>query len=813
MSWRYRQKTRKRHTVWRWLGVSLTIVLVLGSFAAFLLWQQIKARYDGIAASYDLSKLREMESASVIYDRSGREMGKIFVRNRDTIPLSDMPYHLVQAVVAAEDNRFFQHKGVDYMGMVRAAIKNWQAGRITQGASTLTQQLARNTYALQEKSYERKLVEVFLAQRIEKTLNKREILELYLNRVYFGSGFFGIESASRGYFGKSASKLSVAESAMLAGLLKSPNNLSPWSDRAAAERETAYVLGRMRELGMLDESAYRKALSEQLDVKNRRSPNQQSYAIDYIRQQVIADIGYENAVSEGYRIYTTIDSTLQALAEKALLDRLDAIEQTEGYAHPTYAEYEKIYEGFQRNRDAMLDANGKPRQPPLPEYIQGAILVIENSTGAILAMVGGRDFNHSEYNRTVLARRPAGTAFLPIVYGAAYEKGFSPGYLVDDSPLDNRQVMIGGTTGVLGEWGPERLLNQYEGPIPAHQALVLSKNSASVRLGLRTGLETVATFARNLGIESPLRPFPATFLGSSEVTLLEMTRAISAIPQGGVYAANPHVITRIVEKSGNEVFKHETELKRGMDPAVAYQLHDALSEALETGTADKATLQFGLKSFDGGGKTGTAYDFTDLWFLGYSSAITCGVWVGFDKPRTIFRGAFSSDIALPVWVDVMNTSLESYPPSRIERPSSLRQIELNANTGLPPTPQQSNQQDTTASEPQKTFTALVTPTQLKLLNSNGLNLLESSTSAGQWPRAQVATNLDAIKPVPVLAPTIVGTVDPYSAITKTVMKAEPVNKEAASSSEVRRAEAVRPFDQPLEAPAVRLDPPAPLSFN
>lgn len=811
MSWRYRNKETRRRSVWRWLVWSLLIFLAIAALATLIFWSRLSAHYDQIAAGYDLSNLKEMESASVILDRSGVELGKIFVRNRDAIPLTEMPFHLVQAVVAAEDNRFFQHKGVDYLGMLRAAIKNWRAGRITQGASTLTQQLARNTFALQEKSYERKLVEVFLARRIEKAISKREILELYLNRVYFGSGFYGVEAAAQGYFGKSASNLTVPESAMLAGLLKSPNNLSPWSDRAAAEREAAFVMGRMRELGMLDETAFRKATSAELPVKNRRSLNYQSYAIDYIRQQVIADIGYENAVSDGYRIYTTIDSKLQNLAEKQLAARLEAIEHTDGYTHQTYDEYSKIFEGFQRNKDKMVDADGKQRQPPLPEYIQGALLAIENHSGAILAMVGGRDFSHSEYNRAILAKRPAGTAFLPIVYGAAYEKGFSPGYLVDDSPLNNRQVMIGGTQGVLGEWGPERVLNRYEGPIPAREALIQSKNAASVRLGLRTGLETLSDFARGLGIQSPLRPFPATFLGSSEVSLLEMTRAISAIPQSGVYAAEPFVITKITERNGKEVFTNTANLKRGMTPDVAYQLHDALSASLETGTADKATLQFGLKRFDGGGKTGTAYDFTDLWFLGYNSAITCGVWIGFDKPRTIFRGAFSSDIALPVWVDFMNASLENYPPIPIERPDSLRMIELDAKTGLPPGSQQDSQLAPEAKP--KTFSALVTPKQLQLLSGNGLNELESTTKAGQWPRAQIATDLDQLRPVPVMAPTVVDTVDPYSAITKTIMKAEAVNGASSSeTSEVRRAEVVRPFDQPLEAPSVKLAPPKPLTF-
>ncbi len=793
---------------WRiWVAGTLAGIVVLGLLAGFITWKIIEADYGARAAEYDLGKIREMESASIIYDRNGKVLGRIFVRNRDAIPLKEMPYHLIQAVIAAEDNRYFQHKGVDYIGMVRAALKNWQAGRITQGASTLTQQLARNTYSLRERSYERKLVEVFLAMRIEDEFDKREILELYLNRVYFGAGLYGVEAAARGYFRKPARELTVEESAMLAGLLKSPNNLSPWSDRAAAEKETAFVLGRMRELKMLTPEEYEQAIAAGLNVKNRRSLFTQSYAIDYIRQQVIADIGFDNAVSEGYRIYTTIDAELQGLAEQSLHDELTKLEQSEGYAHPTLGEYEKMLQTFEASQQQLVASGAEPQQPPLPEYIQGALLMVENLTGNILALVGGRDFEHSEYNRAVFSRRPAGTAFLPIVFGAAYNEGFSPGYLLDDAPLDNRQVMIGGTTGVLGEWGPERILNRYEGTMPAQEVLVKSKNAASVRLGMRIGLDEVKSFALALGIESKLREFPATFLGSSEVSLVEMTRAFSAIPRGGIFSKDLNVIRRIEEKNGKEVYRSTHGDVRGTTPDVAYQLHDSLAEALETGTADKATLNYGLKRFDGGGKTGTAYNFTDLWFIGYNSEVTCGVWVGFDKPQTIFRGAFSSDIALPVWVNVMNASVEKFRPKAIPQPGSLQAVKLLKSTGMP-VPE--DKADLLTDE--TSYQVLLSRKQLDLLTNNGLAMLESTADGGQWPRAQVASVMGDLQPIMVTSPTVVGGIDPYSAVTKTVMKAEAVDTSQESVAEVRRAEAVRPFDQPLEAPAVTLTPPKPLEF-
>src|SRR6476619_5044020 len=297
------------------------IVLVAIIFVAIyfgIVSSQLKAE----AATYDLSKLEQMESASVILDRNGKIFGQIYVENRETIPYDQLPRYLVDAVVAMEDNKFYQHSGYDPSGIVRAAFKNFVAGHVRQGASTITQQLARNSFALKEKTFRRKLLEVFLARRIEEQFGKQKIMELYLNRIYFGGGLYGAEAASRGYFGKPAREMSLAECATLAGLIKSPNRLSPWTDRATSREARDYALDRMRDLRFISREQCANARNQEIVVGSRQNAQGQTYAVDYIRQQVIAAVGWDRAINEGYRIHTTIDVNLQKVAEDSLRTNL-----------------------------------------------------------------------------------------------------------------------------------------------------------------------------------------------------------------------------------------------------------------------------------------------------------------------------------------------------------------------------------------------------------------------------------------------------------------------------------------------------------
>src|SRR5438034_229159 len=646
------------------------LAIIFGAIYFGIVSSELKAE----AATYDLSKLEQMESASVILDRNGKIFGQIYVENRETIPYDQLPRDLVNAVVAMEDTKFYQHGGYDLFGIVRAALVNFLAGHVRQGASTITQQLARNSFALKEKTYRRKLLEIFVAERIEQHFDKQKIMELYLNRIYFGGGLYGAEAAARGYFDKPAREMSLVECATLAGIIRSPNRLSPWADRAAARESRNVVLGRMRDLGFVDRQRCAAAQSEDVLIGNRQNAQGQTYAVDYIRQKVIEAVGWNRAMNEGFRIHTTIDSDLQKAAEDSLRSNLGRAEKHPDYEHPTYAEYTATFR--------------KPRPgsspPPLPDYLQGAVIVLDNASGGMLALVGGRDFEHNQYDRALQARRPAGTAMTPFVFAAAFEKGMFPGSVVEDSALDNRAVMIGGTTGILGEWGPESAENRYEGPITAREALTKSKNGASVRLGMDAGIDPVLQLCSAAGIQSLLRPYPATFLGSSEITLAELALAYTIFPNGGWRPNASHVLERIEEKDGTLVWdaKRDRTRKNVIKPETAYEVHSCLVDALQSGTGRAAYTQFGLRKIPAAGKPGTAYDFTDALFAGYDSNFTCAVWTGFDKPQKIYRVAFGRDLALRVWIDIINAASQHYPPREIRQPSSLKQAEICSRSGL-----------------------------------------------------------------------------------------------------------------------------------
>ncbi|MEP6698893.1 MAG: PBP1A family penicillin-binding protein [Verrucomicrobiota bacterium] len=772
----------------------------LGIGAAFLLgvalyFFYLTATLSAEATTFDLSKLEQMESASVIVDRNDKIFGQIYVENRETVPYEQFPRDLINAVVAIEDNKFYQHGGYDLSGIVRAALKNFTAGHVRQGASTITQQLARNSFALKERTFRRKLLEIFLSRRIEARFGKQKIMELYLNRIYFGGGLYGAEAASRGYYGKPGREMSLTECATLAGLIKSPNKLSPWGDRAASREARNVVLGRMRDLGFITREKCDSAQSEDVLIGSRQSAQGQTYAVDYIRQQVIAAVGWDRAMNEGYRIHTTIDAELQRVAEESLRAHLDQAEKHAGYSHVTYEEFAA------RFRKAKQLAT--PTVATAPDYLQGAVIALDNQTAGILALVGGRDFEHNQYDRALQARRPPGTAIKPFVYAAAFENGLYPGSVVEDSALDNRAVMIGGTTGILGEWGPEREDNRYEGPLTARQALAKSKNGATVRIGMTPGVDAVIQLCRSAGIRSPFRPFPATFLGSSEVTLAELALAYTIFPNGGWRASAPHILDRIEEKDGTVVWQsnedraHTTVIK----PETAFEVHSCLVDALDTGTGSAAREKLGLKKFPAAGKTGTAYDFTDALFAGYDSAITCAVWAGFDKPQKIYRGAFGGDIALPVWVDIMNAANEHYPAREIPQPAAVHKVEICARSGLLATDKCYDlvkSADGEAVRRRTTYLELATekqmPTEPCNVHGEARARLVRDLPASGFPRAELAIDPTQISPITVQGPVLLAENDPYNAIKSTV-KPKPPEKE---KSQNETAETSREENAPLD---------------
>jgi 1A family penicillin-binding protein len=750
------------------------------------------------AATYNLNDLEKMESASVIVDRNEKIFGQIYVENRETIPYEQLPRDLVNAVVAIEDNKFYQHKGYDAFGILRAAFKNFTAGGVRQGASTITQQLARNTFSLRERTFRRKLVEIFLARRIEDRFGKQKIMELYLNRIYFGGGLYGAEAAARGYFGKSAKEMTLTECATLAGLIKSPNRLSPWSNKEGSKEARNVVLARMRELGFITPDRAAKAQAEDVIIGSRQSAQGQTYAVEHIRQQVIAAVGWDRAMNEGYRIRTTIDADLQKVAEESLRANLAKVEQTPGYSHEKYEEYAARFRAAKKA--------GNLTNNPAPEYLQGAVIALDNTTGGILALVGGRDFEHAQYDRALQARRPAGTAIKPFVYAAAFEKGLFPGTVVDDSALDNRAVMIGGTTGILGEWGPENPDNRYEGPITARQALAKSKNGATVRIGMQAGVDAVLQLAKAGGIRSALRPYPATFLGSSEVTLAELALAYTSFPNGGWRPNNMFILERIEAKDGSVVWQSTDKRTREnvMKPEAAYEVHSCLVDALEKGTGSAARQRLGLGQFPAAGKTGTAYDFTEALFAGYHSAITVAVRAGFDKPQKIYRGAFGREIALPVWVDVMNASAARYPPREIPKPAAVQTVEICSKSGVLATDKCGDH----------AYRELATKEQMPQdpcpVHGDARARIARDLPDAGVPRAALAVDTAQVKPVALKGPTLLADADPYNAVKSTVRPPKPPDP---ADNEVKPvavpptvAEEIDPENDPTVLRAVPVDP-------
>ena len=838
----------RRHWFLALLIVSM-IVACTGAVVAYTLHLRLLDK----AAQFDMSELGKMESASTIYDRNKVTFGYIYEQKREPIPFSQIPVDLQHALVSAEDNRFYTHNGSDFRGIIRAALKNLVSGHTKQGASTITQQLARNTFPLKGRTYARKILEIYVARRIETTLTKDQIMEYYLNRIYLGSGLYGVEAASKGYFGKPARDLSLGESAALAGLIKSPNNLSPWNDKARTQAARDFVLGRMVDEGYISREQYQTAAAEPLEVKPRVLASSDSYAMEAIRQQVIAQVGLDRAISQGLRIYTTIDARLQKTAEESLRDELDEIERRPAFQnHQTYAQYSALFHDEERRaaaaaQDTATAPTNVHNSLPAPEYLQGALLMVNNQDGGILAMVGGRDFKHSEYNRATQAqaRRPAGTAFTPFVYAAAYQKGISPARLFLDQVIDNRQVMVGGQAGILGEWGVEKTGNHYEGPLPAAVALEDGKNAATVRIGNEVGLDNVLALAKRAGIASPMREFPATFLGSSEITLAELALAYTGFPNGGWRPSAPFVLTRIEDSDGEVLFQAKPRPRvRIVDEAPAYQVHATLADYLKTGPASR----FGLKAMAAGGKSGTAYNFTDALFAGYNSEVTCVVWTGFDKPSPIYRGAFGSQLALPVWAKMMNAAAEYLPTREIRKPGNLKKVEICERSGDLATDQCYETIDgerhrttfmayLTAAETPKRFCPVHTGSGRSAAAMMAIMRTfapaEVPNSGGkEVQKAQPVVNLESVRPVPVRAPTVVenpGVKDPYDSLEPVVATGGDLPAKGsgpdltnaghavptpAPEREVRAAIPVQSAEQEVtNSVPVKVDPPDTLQFN
>lgn len=802
------------------------MVAIIGAAGAFF---YCKPRYD-LAESFDMSDIGKVEVASRIFDRNGQELGRIFVQNRRPVTLDDVSDHFINALLAAEDSRFYEHDGVDYYGILRAVYYALRSKGWNQGASTITQQLARQTFELKDRTVSRKITEIFLARRIEKEIgSKQKILELYINKIYFGSGYYGIASASEGYFGKDPSRLSVLEGATLAAAVPNPYHRSPRSFPDTSKRWRNHVLVRMNAEGFIDDdTTTRSQKAEVRTVAKVNITGKSAFVYENVRQEVIELLGYEAVSKGGFHIHTTIDGDVQAVAEEALREQLGMIEQHPDFEHPTLAQYKKEKAAFREN--ALPD-----QEFAAPKYLQGAVIMIDNKTGAVITQVGSRDFNDSQFDRVSQGSRPTGTAFKPFVYAAAFEKGFFPGTVVEDTPMDTRQIMVGGTTGILGEWGPENFDNVYENRITARVALAKSKNAASVRLGQKVGTEDVVQLAETAGLvfEGNLKKFNATFLGRNPASPEDLCLAYTIFPNSGRRPRETHIISNIKDVSGNVIYTPDFGLRSApvVDSYTAYQINSILQDAFKDGPAAKAKRKYGLGDFPVAGKTGTEYNFTDNWFAGYTSEVTCLVWAGFDQSKTIYPGAFSSDTVLPVWTQVMNTAAKKFEPRAFLPPPDAEQVEICLHSGELASDDCYEMKDKgngISSQVRCTYVEYLRPgTNLNHICSvhgrggRRMPTLTRVNGSGPIRPTFVVQNTEPVFPI---APTVIGTDDPYNSIAP-VLRArvapavveeeivEGEEKEAVDDNGIPVARPVIVESEEEDIPAQRVRLPAPRAIE
>jgi penicillin-binding protein 1A len=800
LSARDRKKAKRRRRLVFWmkcfafLFVLFLVIATVGVAGAFF---YLKPRYD-LAQTFDLSALEEVEVASRIFDRNGRELGRIFVQNRRPVSLDNVSPHFVHALLSAEDSRFYRHDGVDYIGIIRALYYGLRSKGINQGASTITQQLARQTFELKDRTLSRKFTEIFLAQRIERRLgSKQRILELYINRIYFGSGYYGIAAASEGYFGKDPEHLSVVEAATLAATIPNPYHRSPRSFPEVSKKWRDHVLVRMAAEDYIDRDACDRFRKTEVEIAAKTNiTGKSAFVYEKVRQEVIDLLGYEAVSKGGFAIHTTIDGGLQEFAETALKEQLAKIEQ-----HPDFKQ--ETMEQYKAKKVAFQESAHPDQTFPAPKYLQGALMVIDNKSGAVLARVSGRDFNDSMFDRVSQGRRPTGTTFMPFVYAAAFEAGYFPGTLVDDTPMDTRQVMVGGTTGILGEWGVESFDNVYENVITSRRALAKGKNAATVRLGQKVGTEAVVNLARKAGMSfsGDLQKFNATFLGRNPSSLEELCLAYTIFPNSGRRAEKPHVIANIRDSLGNIIYTPNVAMHGGqaIDRYTAFQISSMLEDSFKYGTAAKAKEKFGLAEFPVAGKTGTEYDFTDNWFAGYTSEVTCVAWIGFDQSGTIYPGAFSSDTVLPVWATVMNEAAKKYEPKAFLPPPDAEPVEICLKSGELASDdcyEVVQRGEGIASQVRCTYTEHLRPgTNLEMichLHGKGRSRLQRLTSQQNRKGPLVAGYVVQEDAAPVLpiAPTVIGTDDPYKSL------APVIRARVAPVAAVVVAEEVAPGSDP-----------------
>jgi penicillin-binding protein 1A len=735
--------------------VSAFLLTVICSFAMVILFFYL---------SEDLPKITSLADyrppiITTVYSDDNRKIAEFYKQRRVVIPLSDMPAMLKEAFVAAEDARFFKHQGIDVQSIVRAFVKNMEAGTIVQGGSTITQQVTKSFLLTPERSYSRKVKEAILAYRIDRAFTKEEVLFLYLNQIYLGHGAYGVEAAAENYFGKSCRNLNLAECTILAGLPQAPSRYSPFRFPQRARQRQIYVLNRMVTEGYITEDQKIEAINTQLDIKPRKNLyiEKVPFYTEHIRREIAKRYGDHALYNEGLQIYAAVNVEMQKIAREEIVRGLQDLDKRQGYRgaavhlkpeaiEPFVDELRKKQSlaNFQDDQDPLQgvvvdvdDDNGtvsvrlgdelgkihiddmrwarKPN-PDVPYYsarlrkpssalspgdvilvrpkdtgesanaqqllleqtpkAEAALLCIEAENGYVKAMIGGRDFRKTQFNRAVQSRRQPGSAFKAIIYAAALDKGYTPASVIIDSPIvfrdDERDVV----------WKPKNYKEKFFGPTLLRTALAKSMNVITVKILRDIGIDYTINYARKLGIESPLSRDLSIALGSSGVSLLEIVNAYSVFCNLG-YRIEPTFIRRIVDRDGKVLEENRPETKKVMDKATAYLMTSLMESVVNSGTGWRARA---LKR-PVAGKTGTSNDLFDAWFIGYSTDYITGTWVGFDAEASLGEGETGSRSASPIWVEFMKRILADKPVQTFPVPENIVFTKIDAKTGLLPIPE------------------------------------------------------------------------------------------------------------------------------
>jgi penicillin-binding protein 1A len=642
-----------------WLAIGIALVLAL--FIFVFSWE--RCFFDGCP---DVASLTAYQpgGAPVLLDRNGEVFAELTPVERQMVPLSSLPAHVPQAFMAVEDQRFREHHGVDLRRVGGAVLANLRSGDIEQGFSTITMQVARNIFPDripgQERSLARKLTEIRVAKEIEQRYSKDEILELYLNHIYFGNRARGIEAAAKQYFGVPAAQLTLAQAAVLAALPKAPSHYDPRRHPEQARERRDLVLSLMEQQGRIHRFMAEEARRGELGIappprQEQTESGLAPYFVEQVRSELEEKFG-DLLYHQSLRVRTTLDSRLQRAAEEELSRQLRRVENGELGA----------FEGSRYFSDAQPSPDGT-------DYLQGAVVLLDAREGDVLAWVGGRSFAHSQFDRAGQARRQAGSAFKPFVYAAALRDGW-----VLSQPLIDRPLTLRLANGQI--WKPRNFTNEYEGTVTVRDALVRSKNVATVRLAGDVGLGEVVDAALRAGIDEPLSAVPSMALGTATVSPLELTAAYTAFAAGGS-VSEPRWLLALEDPEGKVVWKSEPRRREAVSPGVAYLITDVLAEALDRGTGFRVR-QAGVRA-PAAGKTGTTNDGADAWFVGYTPEIAAGVWVGFDKPRPILEDATGGRVAAPIWASIIRRAYAGHPlPKPWSAPNSVVERQVDPGSGL-----------------------------------------------------------------------------------------------------------------------------------